>query len=158
MKKIFALLLLSVLLMSLSFSAFADGETIITTVVPPPEYVLSIPASLAIEYECTDFTLGSVSATAVSNVKPGDCLQVSVTWSDFISGETSTTIPLTLFVSDGRSEPAAISNGTFLPFTADESGIFTGAYSISAKISGEAWNRAKPGNYAATVAFVSAVM
>ena len=158
MKKILALTFSVVLLLTLSFSVFADGETVITTVVPSPEYVLTIPASLGIEYQCTDFAIGSVTATALNWVKAGDCVQVSVIWSDFTSPDTSTTIPMSLLASNGINSPTKIANGEVLQFVADESGTFTGAYSISANISSDAWNMAKPGNYAATVSFISAIM
>lgn len=161
MKKILSLVLVIVMLMSMTVTAFAadeqSGTTTLTTVVPSPEWTLTIPATVDIPYGSTELSIAKPTVTNVSGFKADDTVVLSTTWTNLISGEN--TIPITivfdsyLFGSQIHNHVDPLTYAEYLYVQGQEREL-----EYFAIIEQSAWDAAKPGNYSATVTFTSSFL
>ena len=165
MKKTLSLILAMILVLSLSFTAFADDQTIITAEIPDntPKYTLHIPADMTLEYNNTEKQL-------LGNLYVTDCSGISSLWcsakyTDLINtADSSDTISLTMTDKAGRliRKKDGYIDKINNPFT-----LYSSIYSIlgwsspyntepiNAVVSSEAWEGATPGaTYKATITYI----
>lgn len=93
MKKLTALLLAILTVVSCSAFAFADNTTTLTTTVPDASYTLNIPADQTIPYGETIVSIGECSVTNAKNFGAYKNLNVTLSYDAFASETTDTTIP-----------------------------------------------------------------
>ena len=97
MKKFLSLILALVMVMSLSVTAFAEGEqsgtTTVTANIPnaaTPSYTIHVPASMTLEYGNTDRQLiGGAYVTDVTDVQDGDWIALDSPYTMLINVEDS---------------------------------------------------------------------
>ena len=165
MKRICLLLLSLCMLLCMPLTAAATSTTI-TVEVPEPEYHLSIPSDLKIDYQAENCTLGVPTVTESSGFKEGMCLKVAVSHSGkFTCPDVSTVIPFvfSMATEEGSSE---WSSGDCLIFDRTESGgvntngrtsggaVPTGMFLV---FSASDWETAYPGNYATVITYTASV-
>lgn len=181
MKKISALFLAFVLLVSAVPTAFAanttPNTTTLTTTVPSATYVLNIPADQAVPFGKTTTYIGNVTVTDSKNFAEGKNVDVTVKYAPFAAEEISTTIPYKLYKTSAGS--AAVSNGhtgNILPgdkltfrgrsngeveelagFTASDNASCT-MRNLIVQIASKDWGKALAGDYKSTITFTSEVV
>lgn len=178
MKKLSALFLALVLLMSAVPTAFAanttPNTTTLTTTVPSATYVLNIPADQEIPFGQTSMGIGNVTITNSKSFAIGKNVDVTVVYEPFTAENvgTSTKIPYTLqqwssdqsvkfdFASGGKMVFKGKADGTVAKNT-----VFSFASSLSTemtqmgiKIESTDWGKALAGNYKSTITFTSEVV
>lgn len=164
MRKQIALVLVAVsLVLCMTMSVGAESTTI-SVVVPEPNYQMTIPADIRMEYKADRCTLNAPSISQSSGITESAYLTVSVSHSGaFSSQNTSTTIPFTFYArtDSGLSE---WSSGTSLIYDRMEDGSVSSAGHMAngatpsgfeLQISDSAWEKANPGTYRATVTFTA---
>lgn len=113
MKKISALFLALVLLVSAVPTAFAanatPNTTTLTTTVPSATYVLNIPADQTVTFGETRTYIGNVTVTDAKNFADGKNVDVTVEYAPFAAeaAEISTTIPYSLKQTSAASSTDA---------------------------------------------------
>lgn len=181
MKKLSALFLALVLLMSAVPTAFAanttPNTTTLTTTVPSATYVLNIPADQTVTFGEIKTYIGNVTVTDSKNFAEGKNVAVLVEYAPF-AAETegiSTTIPYALYQTSAASSSEAASADTFeittgrkLTFkgrangTVDElARIASSNYSMKnmyVSIKSTDWGKALAGDYKSTITFTSEVV
>ena len=98
MKKIIALMLATITAFSCSMVAFAS-TTILTTTVPAPAYTMNVPEDSEIVFNVEKTYLEPITITNSSGFAKGKNLEVTVSYDDFKSEGTTTTIPYTFGVA-----------------------------------------------------------
>lgn len=181
MKKLSALLLALVLLVSAVPTAFAanttPNTTTLTTTVPSATYVLNIPADQTVTFGETRTYIGNVTVTDAKNFAEGKNVAVLVEYAPF-AAETegiSTTIPYTLYQTSaassseaGKADIFAFTTGRKLTFkgrangTVDElAGVASSNSSMKnmyVSIQSKDWGKALAGDYKSTITFTSEIV
>lgn len=174
MKKLTAILLTAILVLSVSITVLADGTTTLTTTVPAATYTLNIPADQEITFGAERSNIGNVTVTDAAGFAVGKDLQVTVIYDVFSSDSVSTVIPYTLRksyqVNSEDELTATINSGETLTFRGKHSGSveekaewihnnITGCVeNIFVKIQSEDWGKALAGEYSTTITFTSEVV
>lgn len=180
MKKLSALLLALVLLVSAVPTAFAanttPNTTTLTTTVPSATYVLNIPADQTVTFGEENTYIGNVTVTDSKNFAEGKNVAVLVEYAPF-AAETegiSTTIPYRLYQTSAASSSEAANaytalttTGSKLTFrgradgTVDELVQFSSSKSMKnmiVEIKSEDWGKALAGDYKSTITFTSEIV
>ncbi len=180
MKKLSALFLALVLLMSAVPTAFAanttPNTTTLTTTVPSATYVLNIPADQTVTFGETRTYIGNVTVTDSKNFAEGKNVDVTVEYAPFATEEAgiSTTIPYTLYQTSAASSSEAANAYTLLTKTGgkltfrgradgtvDELVQFSSLKSMKnmfVEIKSEDWGKALAGDYKSTITFTSEIV
>ena len=96
MKKLFALLLAVIMVMSMATIVSAESTTTLTTEVPAASYTLNVPAVVPIDFGATSTDIGNVTVTDATGFAEGKNLKVTVTYGAFTSEGAATSIPFVL--------------------------------------------------------------
>lgn len=175
MKKLTAILLTAILVLSVSITVLADGTTTLTTTVPAATYTLNIPADQEITFASTSKNIGNVTVTDSTGFGLGKDLQVTVTYDAFSSDSVSTTIPYTLGKysknqSGGGAVVGSLVSGNHLTFKGQSNGTVTeqAQFTVESEtrsmtfleitIKSEDWGKALAGEYSTTITFTSEVV
>lgn len=180
MKKLSALLLALVLLMSAVPTAFAanttPNTTTLTTSVPSATYVLNIPADQTVTFGEIRTYIGNVTVTDSKNFAVGKNVDVTVEYAPFAAeaAEISTTIPYVLYQATGTDigvsgySIAELASGRKMTFkgkvdgTTDEKTTFGVKYytmeSLMVSVQSADWGKALAGDYKSTITFTSEVV
>lgn len=178
MKKLSALILALVLLVSVIPAAYAanatPNTTTLTTTVPSATYVLNIPADQTITFGKTETRIGNVTVTDSTNFAEGKNVDVTVEYTPFTAevAEISTTIPYSLIRASSNDRTSSISSGSKMTFEGKSDGTVneltkfiysrTGeAYYMSnlvVSISSTNWGKALAGDYKSTITFTAEVV
>lgn len=179
MKKLSALILALVLLVSVIPAAYAanatPNTTTLTTTVPSASYVLNIPADQTVTFGEEKTYIGNVTVTDSKNFAVGKNVDVMVEYAPFAAeaAEISTTIPYTLYQSTfadsdtSKGYASSLASGKIMTFkgktdgTVDEKTAF-GSVSIMeglvVSIQSKDWGKALAGNYKSTITFTSEIV
>ena len=145
MKKVFAIILTLVLLMSLSVTAFAanttGGEADITTSIAPT-YTVTIPADVNVQFNATETAFGTIEVTA-SQIHPDKCIKVALASDGKLENSIDATKVIPYAIKD--SEGAVFTSATYLT-EGDKT-------ALSIHITADDWNAAYAGEYSDTVTF-----
>jgi len=174
MKKFIALVLAMTMVFSMAIVASAASTTTLTTTVPAATYTLNIPADQNVEFGTTKLNLGVVKVTDSENFALGKDLQVTVTYSDFTSSTTNTTIPFSLqecvsayntvrdLASGGYITFEGQSDGTVKQYSQMYCGNVVIDYNdvdqLLLKMDSNDWGKALAGEYSATITFTAEVV
>lgn len=186
MKKLSALLLALVLLVSAVPTAFAanttPNTTTLTTTVPSATYVLNIPADQTVIFGDLATNIGNVTITDSKNFAEGKNVDVTVEYAPFAAeaAEISTAIPYHLVqmtVVAGGQVSTSIASGAKMTFegksdgTAAELTEFTASAGVGSalgktysmknlivSIQSTDWGKALAGDYKSTITFTSEVV
>lgn len=179
MKKLSALLLALVLLVSAVPTAFAanttPNTTTLTTTVPSASYVLNIPADQTVTFGEEKTYIGNVTVTDSKNFARGKNVDVTVEYAPFAAeaAEISTTIPYTLYQSTvadsgtSKGDISALASGKIMTFkgnvdgTVNEKTTFGSGVtmeSLVVSIQSSDWGKALAGDYKSTITFTSEVV
>lgn len=179
MKKLSALFLALVLLMSAVPTAFAanttPNTTTLTTTVPSATYVLNIPADQTVTFGEIKTYIGNVTVTDSKNFAVGKNVDVTVEYAPFAAeaAEISTTIPYTLFQATGTDsgvssyDTSKLASGSKMTFkgkvdgTTDEKttfGVKCTMESLMVNVQSADWGKALAGDYKSTITFTSEVV
>ena len=115
MKKIVALLLMLTIIISLTATALAkvekSGTTVITAVVPEPDYTISIPADTTMTYGDTTNSkdLGSIYVSQVKNLTTVNC---TVSGTSLRNGTNYITISYSWKINDDEWKSAYVLDGS----------------------------------------------
>lgn len=150
MKKLIAMILGLVLILSMSTTAFAAGDqtgsTTITAEVPEPTYTIVIPADMTLEFNNTEKqTIGYFTVSDTASIPEGKSIMCEVVVQDLKCG--TNTIPVTYFV-DGLEI-----SGSYSDYLLHSSipGIVRSR--LDAQVAAASWASAEPGTYTATITF-----
>lgn len=169
MKKLFTLVLVVLLVVSLAPAAFAanatPGSTTLTTTVPDAEYTLNIPADQTITFGATSTEIGNVTITDAKSFANGKNVKVTVTYDAFTSPSVKTTIPFTLKYDTGHvNSPFEKPSGESFVFsgkydgTVEEKASLNSVEALIVYIASSDWGKALAGDYTATIAFTAEVV
>lgn len=175
MKKLFALVLAVMLVVSMATIASAASTTTLTTTVPAATYTLNIPANQAIPFGATSTEIGSLSATETDSFTEGKNLVVTMSFDAFASQGVDTTIPYLLqfyFETSVGEQFSKKVSGDSVRFFGQNDGTVTlypqattpGGESrfdmdcICLCIETEDWAQALPGEYTSTITFTADVV
>ena len=180
MKKLSALLLALVLLVSAVPTAFAanttPNTTTLTTTVPSATYVLNIPADQTVTFGEENTYIGNVTVTDSKNFAEGKNVAVLVEYAPFAAEAEgiSTTIPYTLYQSTfadsdtSKGYASSLASGKIMTFkgkadgTVDEKTTVLGSVSamegLVVSIQSKDWGKALAGDYKSTITFTSEIV
>ena len=179
MKKLSALFLALVLLVSAVPTAFAanttPNTTTLTTTVPSATYVLNIPADQTVTFGETKTYIGNVTVTDSKNFAEGKNVDVTVEYAPFAAEEAgiSTTIPYKLLQATGTDSGVSgyytteLASGRKMTFkgkvdgTTDEKttlGVKVTMESLMVNVQSVDWGKALAGDYKSTITFTSEVV
>ena len=174
MKKFIALVLAMTMVFSMAIVASAASTTTLTTTVPAATYTLNIPADQNVEFGTTKLNLGVVKVTDSEIFDLGKDLQVTVTYGDFTSSTTNTTIPFSLqecvsayntvrdLESGGYITFEGQSDGTVKQYSQMYCGNVVIDYNdvdqLLLKMDSNDWGKALAGEYSATITFTAEVV
>lgn len=172
MKKLFALLLAVIMVMSMATIVSAETTTL-TTEVPPASYTLNVPVEYEVDFGATITRIGRISVTDSNNFAAGKNLKVTITYDDFKAENISTTIPFTLECPYGPQEyyTENISSGSSIVFKGNQTGkVDEFAYASSPQgtesslgdlkviIDSKDWGKALAGAYTAVITYTCEVV
>ena len=182
MKKLFALLLAVVMVMTMATMVSAETTTL-TTEVPAAKYTMNIPADQKIEFGETATEIGFVTITDATNFAVGKNVKVTIEYTPFACEDVSTTIPFTLTAFDDAytqytTNELAIASGDSVVFKGKSDGTveketFIKSYTTSnsppqtfqfyadnceVNVKSADWGKALAGAYTATITFTSEVV
>ena len=175
MKKLFAIVLAVLTVLSFSTVAFAADTTTLTTTVPDATYTLNIPADQEITFGATSTDIGIPTVTDSSGFAPGKNLKVTVEYTDFICADTNTTIPFVIYadyLNDGAKKTIIIptdgnsiyfnglSNGKASEKSIHPESLYWNYYleEFNVSIEGTDWGKALGGEYTSTITFTAEVV
>lgn len=185
MKKLFAMALAVMMVVSMATVASAESTTTLTTTVPAASYTLNIPANQEIAFGATETDIGSITVTDGSGFAIGKNLEVTLDYSAFTSEGVATTIPFSIkmqnkeYVASHSGVPSSDSyknvaagdaitflgksNGTvaeYVTVTVDApNGDFTHTLDQTMlKVLSSDWGKALAGEYTATITFTCEVV
>ncbi len=158
MKKILSLVLVAVMMMSMTVTAFAaevdqSGTSKVNAVVPEPvpEYTIHIPADMTLEYgNGARQLVGEVSVTDAQNIPDGGIIWVSMKATPLKSTEGNEIPAVFEWRRDYDEEYNTISKAS--PTLYIENDLYLTAY-LYARVTEEAWKAAKPGTYTSTITY-----
>lgn len=170
MKKLIAIVLAALTVLSFSTVAFAADTTTLTTTVPDATYTLNIPADQVIPFGATSTDIGNVTVTNSASFSEGKNLEVTLTYAPFEAAEISTTIPYKITMRNGdRSN--ALQSGDCMYFYGESDGtVAEKAYhkgntaeqfecqNITVDILSTNWGKALGGEYSSTITFAAEVV
>ena len=156
MKKIVALLLMLTIIISLTATALAkvekSGTTVITAVVPEPDYTISIPADTTMTYgDSTNYKdLGRIYVSQVKNLTTVNC---TVSGTSLRNGTNYITISYSWKINDDEWKSAYVLDGSNKQLCTCE--LFnSNRYNIlNMKAYVMNWLPTEPGTYTATLTF-----
>ncbi|MBR5253072.1 MAG: hypothetical protein IKV39_04255 [Clostridia bacterium] len=162
MKKLIAIILASILLLSISVSVLADGTTTLTTTVPAATYTLNIPADQEITFGATSTKIGQVTVSNAKGFAESKNLQVTVSYDAFSCDSVSTTIPYVIKMASikGADHCVTHQSGESITFFGNSSGsvdyyLYDNMY---IEITSADWGKALAGEYSSTITFTSEVV
>ena len=188
MKKLFALTLAVIMVMSMTTVALAaESTTTLSATVPAATYTLNIPANQEIPFGTTQADIGNVTVTDAAGFAVGKNLEVTVTYDAFTANGISTQIPYSLSLyaagSEGSTGSSAyhsakeeLPSGSALLFSGNTSGSVAETIKLEADYvttSGtkmipvtsirfnalsEDWGKALAGEYTSTITFTAEVV
>lgn len=182
MKKVIAILLAVMLVVSIAPTAFADSTTTLTTNVPGATYEFSIPEDTEIEYNATCTSIGYVTVTKSSGFAVGKNLKITLEYGPFVNTNNSeSTIPYSICADTTTSLSDTSSNGahdyekksgTSFTFKGLNTGnvqrlAFYSTYSssgtyyygdLAVHINSADWGKALGGDYTSTITFTAEVV
>ena len=173
MKKLFAMTLAVIMVLSMATVVSAENTTTLTTTVPAATYTLNIPADQEVAFGATETNIGSISVTDSAGFAIGKNLEVTLNYSAFTSPDVSTTIPFSIKLSDPSDNYAnRVASGKSITFlgradgtaseyvvhTSQNSGNSYNYTSTYLEITAENWGKALAGEYAATITFTAEVV
>lgn len=175
MKKLFALILAVMLVVSMATAASAESTTTLTTTVPAATYTLNIPANQEIPFGANSTNIGSLSVTEAASFTEGKNLVVTMSFDAFSCHGVDTTIPYHLqfnFKTTYTENSSEKHSGDSVRFFGLTDGTVT-SYpqavtptgsdrfdmdSICLCIETEDWAQALPGEYKSTITFTADVV
>lgn len=178
MKKLSALFLTLVLLMSAVPVAFAENAaantTTLTTTVPSASYVLNIPADQEIPFGQERTEIGNITITDGKNFASGKNVKVTTSYEPFAAENVSTTIPYRLEgvgISSGKRYSTSVDSLTFMG-KSDGTVAEKVRWACNQLVIGQtcemdyvvmyiqssAWGKALAGDYKSTITFTSEVV
>lgn len=168
MKKILALILATLTVVSCSMVAFAS-ETVLTVNVPEAKYTLNIPANQTITFGSEETNIGSVSVTNSSGFAVGKSLYVTVTYDAFKCEGVSTKIPFKMaftYVNE-LTYPKYVNSGDEIEFPGKSNGkcyeypqfenSLDDHKNTWVLIDSSDWGKTLSGEYSATITFSAKV-
>lgn len=173
MKKLFAMALAVMMVVSMATVASAESTTTLTTTVPAATYTLNIPANQEIAYGATSTDIGSLTVTDASGFAVGKNLAVTITFDDFKCESTTTTIPFSILMDTPQTNSddyIAVTSGTTVTFKGTSTGATEEYVQVKAintyydledfllKIDSADWGKALAGEYTATITFTCEVV
>lgn len=180
MKKIIAVVLVVIMMMSVGAVYASDNEMILTTNVPSASYVLNIPEDMDVPFGVETVNIGVVTVSESSGFAIGKNLNVVVEYDDFSCEGVSTTIPISLqlFSEDEHAQVSThkkIQSGENMTFKGMEDGTVEakayidsisygnygyGAYAdhINLITKNADWGMALAGEYTTTITFKAEVV
>ena len=185
MKKLFAMALAVIMVVSMATVASAESTTTLTTEVPAATYTLNIPASQEIPFGATKTDIGNITVTDASGFAAGKNLAVTVEYDAFTAEGISTQIPYTLSLyAEGNSmtnnayHPATMElpTGTTVTFKGKDDGTLyekiklntsytQGSNTLDIPVTcvyfnanSEDWGKALAGEYTTTITFTCEVV
>ena len=186
MKKLFTLLLVVLLVVSVTPTAFAEtltpnNTTILTTTVPDAEYTLNIPIDQKIPYGETTYDIGEITVTNASGFATGKNLSVTIEYTSFSAENVSTTIPFSimmynreLYEKDGSRTIAkqSVESGSTITFKGQSDGSINQYAGVRYQPTNDSrnldmtciiidktdWGKALAGEYSATITFTAEVV
>lgn len=172
MKKLFALFLAVMMVVSMATVVSAETTTL-TTTVPDAEYVLNVPKDQEITFGATSTDIGEMTVTEAKGFAKGKNLSIAIAYDTFKSEDVSTTIPFQVKVVQDVNDVNTIwdngkalvclgqADGTVTPaaqFTPEGSENLYDADSYFVTINSEDWGKALGGEYSATITFTAEVV
>lgn len=180
MKRLFALTLAVMMVMSMATVVSAENTTTLTTEVPNATYTLNIPADQTIDFGALETDIGFASITDSKNFAVGKNVKVTIEFTPFTCEGVSTTIPYTLTVkdSDYSYKTLPLKSGDSVTFTGKADGtvgsrVYLGEYTANQsppktyhmyadscllKTNSADWGKALAGTYTATITFTAEVV
>lgn len=170
MKKLLAILLAVVMVISMATVASAANTTTLTTSVPAATYTLNIPADQVIPFGATETDLGMPTVSASAGFAKGKNLQVTVTYEDFKNESVSTTIHCSLRAVPNAGASLSLLSGSALTFYGKDDGSvdeiagwkensnFRTLQRLSLEVSSSNWGKALAGEYTTTIIFSAEVV
>lgn len=166
MKKLFAILLVVMILASMATVVSAESITTLTTTVPAATYTLNIPADQEITFGISEQSLGTVRVTDTTGFALGKNLSITLTYDAFKCQGVSTTIPFVLYANYMTEQYQSIASGdTLLFYGASDGNVnppqFTNDFSfyrLKADFDSSDWGKALAGEYTATITFTAEVV
>ena len=145
MKKIYAVILMLVIIATTSVSVFAantaGGEADITTSIAPT-YTVTIPADVNVQFNATETAFGKIEVTA-SQIHPNKCIKVTLDTDNKLENSIDETKVIPYAIKD--AEGNAFTSATYLT-EGDKT-------ELSIHITADDWNAAYAGEYSDTVTF-----
>jgi len=176
MKKLFAVLLAVLMVVSMATVASAETTTL-TTTVPDASYTLNVPKEVPVAFGSERTDIGEVTVTGSSGFAEGKNLAVTLTYSDFACVDVSTTIPFNVgcSYSINGAYKDMIPSGDVITFLGQEDGTAKEMHTFVGKDSGghdtncsasvyfvdiasSDWGKALGGDYTATITYTAEVV
>ena len=168
MKKLFALLLAVMMVVSMATVVSAENTTTLTTEVPAATYTLNIPIQYEIPFGVPVTNIGTVTVTDGTGFAAGKNLKVTATWEDFACDNVSTTIPFAIGIENSDTSTDVVTSGFSLIF---EGGYGTGTSKdarskdgknlvdgLTVRVENEDWAKALAGVYTAIITYSAEVV
>lgn len=176
MKKLFALFLALMMVVSMATVVSAETTTL-TTTVPDAEYILKVPKDQEIPFGAESTAIEALSVSNASGFAVGKNLAVTITYDAFKAEGISTTIPYTLRIKQETNTVGRLwKTGETLNFLGKADGTLDELISFNDADNGETyttpiygeeyyilaesedWGMALAGDYTSTITFTAEVV